>query len=373
MTMATDDERFMTAALDAARQGRGSVEPNPMVGAVIVRDGVEIARGWHAKFGGPHAEIEALAAAKRAGADVAGATMYVTLEPCCHRGKTPPCSRALIDAGLARVVAAMRDPDENVSGGGLAELRAAGVDVTAGVCEPAARTLLGPYVKLRTTGRPWVICKWAQTPEGFLALPPSAGRWISGGESRARVHELRGLCDGILVGVGTVQADDPLLTNRSDDGRQPTRIILDSTLRTPLDCQLVRTADHWPVLIATTAGGIARHAPAAEALAAAGADLLELPPAPAGVDLPALLDELGQRQWTHLLVEGGAAVLESFIDARLADELLVFVGPARDIAPGAAALLPTFDIATLQRTFALPPAEEQSVGDDTLLRIVMTT
>lgn len=365
----------MTAALDAARQGRGAVEPNPMVGAVIVRDGEEIARGWHAKFGGPHAEVEALAAAKRAGADVAGATMYVTLEPCCHRGKTPPCSRALVDAGLARVVAAMRDPDRNVSGGGLAELRAAGIDVALGVCEAQARALLGPYVKLRTTGRPWVICKWAQTPEGFLALPPGAGRWISGPESRRRVHELRALCDGILVGVGTVHADDPLLTNRSPGGRQPTRIVLDSSLRTPLDSQLVRSAGESPLLIAATAKGISRRAAAAEALAAAGVDLLELPPAGAGVDLCALLDELGKRQWTHLLVEGGAAVLESFIDARLADELLVFIGPAHDIPPGAAAVLPTFDIATLQsrETLALGDAEEQTAGNDTLLRIVLTT
>jgi len=368
----TDDERFMTAALDAARQGRGTVEPNPMVGAVIVRDGVEIARGWHAKFGGPHAEVDALAAAKTAGADVAGATIYVTLEPCCHTGKTPPCSRALIDAGLTRVVVAMQDPDEHVSGRGLAELRAAGIEVTVGVCEPAARTLLGPYIKLRTTARPWVICKWAQTPEGFLALPPDAGRWISGPESRARVHELRSQCEGILVGVGTVEVDDPLLTNRSGSGAQPTRIVLDSALRTPLDSQLVRTANESPLLIATTAKGLARHAPAAKALADAGAELLELPPAPAGVDLPALLDELGRRRWTHLLVEGGAAVLESFIDARLADELLVFVGPAHDIPPAAADLLPTFDIATLQKTFAMPPAQQEPVGDDTLKRIVLT-
>lgn len=362
----------MAEALAEARRGRGSVEPNPMVGAVLVRDGAEIARGFHRQFGGPHAEIEALAAARRAGADPAGADLYVTLEPCCHEGKTPPCTRALIDAGVARVIVAMEDPDEKVGGRGLAELRAAGIDVTAGICQDQARTLLGPYVKLRTTARPWVICKWAQTPDGLLTLPPGAGRWISCDESRARVHELRGLCDGIVVGAGTAKADDPVLTNRSGQGRQPTRVLLDSSFRTSPDSQLVRTAGEAPLLIATTIAALAKHAPAAEAFRAAGAELLELPPAAAGVDLEALLDELGRRQWTHLLVEGGAAVLRSFIDARLADELLVFVCPAHDVPADTAGLLPRFDIADVRKTLDLPEAREQTVGDDTLLRYVLT-
>jgi len=362
----------MAAALAAARRGRGAVEPNPMVGAVLVRDGAEIAVGWHGSFGGPHAEVEALAAARRAGADPAGATMYVTLEPCCHHGKTPPCTAAVIDAGVARVVVAMQDPDENVSGRGLAELAAAGIDVTTGVCEDQARALLGPYVKLRTTGRPWVICKWAQTPDGLLALPPDGERWISGSESRARVHELRGLCDGILVGAGTVEADDPLLTNRSGTGAQPVRVVLDSSLRTSPESQLVLTARGTPLLIATTAAAAADRGPAAETLRNAGAELLELPPAKAGIDLPALLDELGRRKWTHLLVEGGAAVLRSFIDARLADELLVFVCPHHDVPPDAAAGLPRFDIADVRKALDLPKAEEQTLGNDTLLHYVLT-
>ena len=363
----------MTVALAAARRGRGAVEPNPIVGAVLVRDGKEIAQGWHATFGGPHAEVEALAAARRAGADPAGATLYVTLEPCCHHGKTPPCSRALIDAGIARVVVAMQDPDDQVAGRGLAELREADIDVTTGVCQAEARSLLAPYITLRTTGRPWVICKWAQTPDGLLALPPGSGRWVSGPESREQVHQLRGRCDGILVGAGTVEADDPLLTNRSGEGRQPVRVLLDSSLRTPADSQLVATLSEGPLLIATTTRALADRAPAAESLRDAGAELLELPPAAAGVSLEALLDELGQRQWTHLLVEGGAAVLKSFIEAGLANELLVFVSGARQVGPAAAALLPRLDIADLRQTLDLPDPEERTIGEDTLLRYVLTT
>ena len=362
----------MAAALGAARQGRGAVEPNPMVGAVLVRDGAEIARGWHIRFGGPHAEIEALAAARDAGADPAGATMYVTLEPCCHHGKTPPCTRALIDAGVARVVVPVQDPDENVSGRGLAALRAAGVVVTVGVCRDQARALLGPYIKLRSTGRPWVICKWAQTPDGLIALPPDGDRWISCPESRAPAGALRGLCAGIVVGVGTVEADDPLLTNRSGHGPQPVRVVLDSSLRTPPESQLVTSARLAPLLIATTSGAVIGHVPAAETLKEAGAELLALPGAEAGVDLPALLDELGRRQWTHLLVEGGAAVLGSFINAGLADELLVFVCPPRDVPPGANELLPRFDIADVRETLDLGDAETETIGDDTLLHYVLT-
>ncbi len=343
-----------------------------MVGAVLVRDGQQIAEGWHAAFGGPHAEIQALTAATDAGADPTGATMYVTLEPCCHHGKTPPCTRALIDAGVARVVVAMEDPDRHVAGRGLAELREAGIDVTIGVCEAEARELLAPYITLRTTGRPWVICKWAQTPDGLLALPPGTGWWVSGPESRQRVHQLRGRCDGILVGAGTVEADDPLLTNRSGEGKQPVRVLLDSSLRTSTDSQLVATLGAGPLLIATTAQALENRPTAADALRDAGAELIELPSSSAGVNLEALLDELGRRQWTHLLVEGGAAVLRSFVEARLADELLVFISPPREVGPAAIALLPRFDIADLRQGLDLPAPQEETIGQDTVLRYVLT-
>ena len=368
--MPTDDERFMTEALSLAERGRGRVEPNPMVGAVLVRDGRVLGRGWHGQFGGPHAEVEALADARKAGADARGAMMYVTLEPCCHYGKTPPCTEALIDAGVSRVVAAMDDPDPQVARKGFQQLRRAGIEVTTGVCQAAARRLLGPYVKLRTTSRPWVICKWAQTAGGLVALAPDAERWISCEASRAWVHELRSRCDGILVGVGTVLADDPLLTNRGRGGRQPTRVVLDSRLRTPLDSQLVKTAGEVPMIVATVCEAAGSRT--GEALRSAGAELLELPVDDRGLDLEALLDDLGRRNWTYLLVEGGPTVLSAFIHAGLADELLVFVAPPHPTdSEAAAGTLPRFDLADLQKTLALPSPQERTIGPDTLLRFLL--
>ena len=372
--MSADDERFMDRALELARRGRRSVEPNPMVGAVLVRDGREVACGWHGLFGGPHAEVEALRAAAQAGVDARGATMYVSLEPCSHHGKTPPCTEALIEGGVARVVAAMEDPDEQVAGRGIRRLREAGVAVTLGVRESAAKAMLGPYIKLRTRGRPWVICKWAQTPEGLLALPPSAGRWISCQASREAVHELRGRCDGILVGMGTVRTDDPLLTNRGEGGRQPTRVVLDSRLSIAADRQVVRTADRWPVLVATTEGALATNPRAAQALRDAGVEVLALPAEPGGVSVEALLDELGRRQWTHLLVEAGPGVLRRFVLDGLADELWAFVCPWN--APGGfdpqACGLPRFDLADVRTALSLAePAERRVAGPDTLFRYVL--
>jgi diaminohydroxyphosphoribosylaminopyrimidine deaminase/5-amino-6-(5-phosphoribosylamino)uracil reductase len=372
--MPSRDEQFMSLALELAESGRGYVEPNPMVGAVIARDGLELSRGWHRAFGGPHAEVEAISAARAKGADVRGSTMYVTLEPCCHFGKTPPCTQAVIAAGIARLVAAMKDPDARVAGNGLAALRRAGIEVVEGVCELQARRLLAAYCKLRTTGQPWVTCKWAQTPSGLIALPPGAGRWISSQESRDYVHQLRGWHQGVCVGIGTVLADDPLLTNRSGAGRQPTRIVLDSSLRTPPDSRLIRTARESAVIVATVAGAGAR----ADRLRRSGAEILELPSArgkvggeaASGVDLPALLEELGRRQFTRLLVEGGAKVLEAFTHSRLADELLVFVcPPAPQLDPAG---LPRFDITALEKALGLPSPQKKTIGPDTLLRYVLS-
>jgi diaminohydroxyphosphoribosylaminopyrimidine deaminase/5-amino-6-(5-phosphoribosylamino)uracil reductase len=374
--MAGSDERFMALALELAEQGRGAVEPNPMVGAVLVRGGKELARGWHQHFGGPHAEVEVLSAAAAAGADARGATMYVTLEPCCHHGKTPPCTDALIAAGFKRVVMAMEDVDARVAGKGIAALKSAGIEVLVGVCRGQARRLLAAYIKLRTMHRPWVICKWAQTAEGFLAMPVEAGRWISCEQSRDFAHRLRGQCQGVCVGVGTVLADDPLLTNRSAAGRQPLRIVLDATLRIPLTCRLVATASQYPLLVATTSLAVANRPEAAEQLSRAGAELLLLPAAsgPGGpqagprVNLDALLEELGRRELTYLLAEGGAEVLRSFVHGNLADELVVFVCPS---AGRGGEGLPKFDVAELRRTMSLPEPAEQMIGPDRLQRFVL--
>ena len=364
-----DDERHMAEALALAGGGAGAVEPNPMVGALIVRDDEVIARGYHKQFGGPHAEREAFSAAKASGIDVAGATMYVTLEPCCHHGKTPPCTAAIIEARIARVVIAMEDPDAQVAGKGISQLREAGIEVQTGVFEDQARRMLSAYMKLRTLARPWVTCKWAQTPSGLIALSESEGRWISSAQSREKVHELRSHCDGILIGAGTVLADDPLLTNRSGAGKQPARIVLDGKLRMPLDCQLVRTAEQSPVIIATTHQAITADPDKSAHLQAAGVELLELSAGPNGINLDALLDELGKRNWTHLLVEGGAAVLESFILGRYADELLAFVSP--DEARSDAGDLPRFDIAEVRKKLRLGEPVISQIGGDELMQFVL--
>ena len=355
----------MEIALTTAAAGRGAVEPNPMVGAVIVRDDVELARGSHEWFGGRHAEPNAIAAAAHDGVDISGATMYVTLEPCCHQGKTPPCTEAIIDAGISRVVVAMVDPDDKVAGGGVKALRDAGIQVDVGVCEDQARLLLRAYCKLRREMRPWVICKWAQTSDGYLGLPPGSGRWISCPESRRRVHNIRAECDGILVGISTVLADDPLLTDRSRLGRRRgplTRIVLDSRLQLPLDSKLVATASDTPVLVATAADP---HS--AEDMSDRGVELVQLPSSERGVDIEALLDELGRRQYTYLLVEGGPHVLASFIESGLADELFVFVS-SQPAGPKADTLsLPNYDIAELPKRVKLGQCAETRVGADVLL------
>ncbi len=362
-----DERQFMELALELAVRGRGFVAPNPMVGAVIVRDGHVIGQGYHQRFGGPHAEIEALRAAAAAGQDVRGATMYVTLEPCCHHGKTPPCTEALLSAGLDKVVIAMEDPDSQVAGGGIGQLRQAGVDVCVGLCRSEARKLLAAYCKLRTTGRSWVIAKWAQTADGYLALPRGQGRWISGQASRDKAHALRGLCQGICVGIETVLADDPLLTNRSGQGSQPVRIIVDSQLRLPTDCQLLQTLDVSPVVLAATQ--TATQSQRAAKLQNAGAEVWALPASQDGVDLTALLEELGRRHMTYLLVEGGAKLLRSFLAANLVDEMWVFVSPKHVAGTED---LPRLDIAEWQGQHALTEPTEQRIDEDRLLQFILT-
>lgn len=357
----------MQLALDLAERGRGYVEPNPMVGAVLVRDGHVIGRGWHKAFGGPHAEVEAIADARAAGHDVAGSTLYVSLEPCCHVGKTPPCTKAILEARIATVVVAMLDPFEKVCGKGLQELRQAGVAIIENICQEQARRLLSAYIKLRTVGRPWVICKWAQTLDGRIAARTGHSRWISNEASRQRVHRLRGGCDGVAVGLKTVLADDPMLTNRSDTGRQPTRVILDDLLGTPLSSRLVASADKTPLVVATTACAAAEGAAQVQALRGRGIEVLELPPGPGGIDLAALLDELGRRQWTRLLVEGGSTVLGSFIGQNLADELNIFIAPR---LLGGREGLPCIkwpEVDTIDQAKQLPAPEVERIEDDLLL------
>ena len=316
------DRDWMMRALALAERGRGHVEPNPLVGAVVVRDGRLIGEGWHQRYGQAHAEVNALAAA---GDAARGATLYVTLEPCCHFGKTPPCTDAVIRAGIARVVAAMSDPIPQVAGRGAELLRQAGLTVAVGSCEPEARRLNAPYLKLVGKGRPYVHAKWAMTLDGKIATRTGDSKWISNEASRRRVHELRGRMDAIIVGIGTVLADDPLLTARPPGPRTPVRVVLDSHGRTPPTSQLARTARKTPTWIVMAGES-------APQLAALGCEVSSLP------DVGALLDEMGRRRMTNVLVEGGAAVLGSFLDAREIDEVHVFIAPR--LAGGAEAKTP---------------------------------
>lgn len=316
--MADNVQSWMRHALALAERGRSFVEPNPLVGAVIVRDGRLVGAGWHERYGAAHAEVNALAAA---GVAARGATLYVTLEPCCHQGKTPPCTDTVVRAGVRRVVAAMLDPFPQVAGHGVACLRAAGIEVEVGICEPEARRLNAPYLKLLTTGRPYVHAKWAMTIDGKICTRTGDSKWISGEASRHRVHELRGRMDAILIGIGTALADDPLLTARPPGPRVATRIVLDSRGRLPATSRLLRTTGEAPVMVVTVAGS------APERLAAAGCEVLELSAENDRPAIVALLDELGRRRLTNILVEGGAEVLGSFLDAAEIDEVHVFVAP----------------------------------------------
>ncbi len=320
----------MELALELAKHGFGSVEPNPMVGCVIVRDSQILGQGWHRKFGGPHAEINALADCRKNGHNPAGATMCVTLEPCCHHGKTAPCVDEIIKAKIAKVVIAMEDPTEKVGGAGIERLSDAQIKVTLGVCEKKAKLLNPAFIKFARTGRPWVILKWAQTIDGKLASSKTFldEEWISGEQSRKDVHKIRRSCQGILVGVNTVISDDPMLTARPDKGRKLLRIVLDTNLRTPLRCQLLTTVHKGPVLIVTTGKAITENQPRAEEITAAGAEILALPTNKSGLcDLNCLLDELGKRDLQRLLVEAGPTMIKSFLKDLLADEVIVYIAP----------------------------------------------
>jgi diaminohydroxyphosphoribosylaminopyrimidine deaminase/5-amino-6-(5-phosphoribosylamino)uracil reductase len=317
MAKETDDQIWMRLALTVAVKGQGSVEPNPMVGAVVLdAAGQRVGEGYHAKFGGPHAEVVALAAA---GEKARGGTLYVTLEPCCHFGKTPPCTDAIKAAGVRRVVAAMADPFPQVAGGGVKVLRDAGIDVTVGVAEAEARELNAPYLKRLSTGKPWVHLKWAISLDGKIATRTGDSKWISSEESRRIVHELRGRMDAIVVGGGTVRADDPLLTARPPGPRVASRVVLSASGNLPADCQLVRTAKEVPVLVVTTSAGEKN----LTAWRNAGVEVL----AHSRPSIPGLLSELGRRGMTNVLVEGGAGVHGAFVDAGEVDEVHVFVAP----------------------------------------------
>lgn len=296
------------------------MEPNPLVGAAIVRDGTAISVGHHARYGCPHAEVVAIEAAR---GETLGATLYATLEPCCHYGKTPPCVDAVTRSGIQRVVVAMSDPDPRVSGGGIDQLRAAGIEVELGIEQDAARRLNAPYLKLITTGRPYVTAKWAMTLDGKSATASASSQWISCARSRSLVHELRGRMDAILVGVGTVFSDDPMLTARPPGPRSPRRIVLDSAARIPRGASLVRTAREDRTVIAVTEIAPPERVLELEEL---GCEVVRFPGRGRVPILP-LLDRLGADAVTNLLVEGGGVVAGAFHDAGQIDAVEIYIAP----------------------------------------------
>lgn len=320
----TPDESFMKEALRLAARGRGRTSPNPLVGAVVVHDGRMVGRGFHEFVGGPHAEVNALG---EAGDLARGATLYVTLEPCNHHGRTPPCSEAVLAAGISRVVIGMADPNPGVKGGGAAFLESRGVETTTGVMEGPCRLLNQPFIKHVTSGRPYVVLKGAVTLDGRLATKTGDSRWISNERSRRFVHQLRCDMDAILVGVETALQDDPQLTariRRRPPCRQPLRIVLDAGLRLPVESRLVHTAKEVPVWVAC---GEEASFERERALTQQGVTVRRFSAPEGRIDLDALLLELGRQSVNSLLVEGGSRVFGAILEAGLADEFLFFYAP----------------------------------------------
>jgi diaminohydroxyphosphoribosylaminopyrimidine deaminase/5-amino-6-(5-phosphoribosylamino)uracil reductase len=318
-----NDEYYMRKALALARRGLGKTSPNPMVGALIVRRGRVVGQGYHRRFGGPHAEIEAL---ENANGDLDGATLYVTLEPCCHHEKkTPPCLDTLLKYRWGRVVIGTLDPNPHVNGRSIEATRLRGIETRVGVLEDDCRRLNEVYFKYVRTGMPFVTLKFAQTLDGRIASARGDSRWISSGPSLKLAHRLRSLHDAVLVGIGTVLADDPQLTVRLAKGRNPLRVVADSRLRIPLSARVLSEQETARTIVAATAQADARRL---AALKKAGIEVLTVNQGRDGdVDLEDLFQKLGKQGVSSILVEGGAGIITSVLRDRLADRLVVFLAP----------------------------------------------
>ena len=354
-----EDKDYMSLALSLAERGQGWTSPNPMVGAVLVKEGRIIGQGWHKHRGGLHAEREALADCKTS---PAGATLYVTLEPCCHYGRQPPCTDAILAAGISRVVVGALDPNPLVAGKGIDILRAQGVSVETGVLQEVCGRLNRAFFQYITTKRPYVTMKYAMTLDGKIATRTGASRWITGELARERVHRDRHANAAILAGVGTVLADDPLLTCRLEGGKNPLRVVCDTHLRTPLDSQIVRTAGEYPTVLAVGPVDSERAAP----YEAAGCQVWTLPLREGRVDLSALMDRLGEAEIDSLLLEGGGALNWSMLEAGLVHRVQAYIAPklfggeAKSPVSGTGVTLP-------DQAFRLTDLTVTQIGEDILL------
>ncbi len=357
------DRHYMQLALELAEKARGRTSPNPMVGAVLVKDGEVVGKGFHVKAGSAHAEVVALT---DAGERAKGTTAYVTLEPCCHYGRTGPCTEALLKAGVKKVVVAMKDPNPLVAGQGLAILREAGLEVESGLLEEEAIRLNEVFLKYITTKRPFVVLKAATSLDGKIATANGESKWITGEAAREYGHRLRDTYDAILMGVTTILADDPSLTARLPEGRgrDPIRIILDSQARTPTGAKVLIQESAAHTIVATTeAAPVERRA----SLLAAGAEVLVIPGAGPGVDLVKLMEILGEKQITSVLIEGGGKVNGSALTAGIVDKVAWFLAPkiiGGDAAPGP---VRGAGVAALKDATKLYDVVLEKLGEDTLM------
>ncbi|MDQ3263178.1 MAG: bifunctional diaminohydroxyphosphoribosylaminopyrimidine deaminase/5-amino-6-(5-phosphoribosylamino)uracil reductase RibD [Myxococcota bacterium] len=356
-------EFFMRIALEEAAKGVGRTSPNPAVGAILVKAGRIIARGYHQKAGSAHAEVVALNAA---GAQARGADLYTTLEPCDHFGRTPPCSQAILSAGVRRVFCGSADPNPLVSGKGVARLQAAGVEVRTGILQAEADALNRPFFKAVTTGLPYVTLKAAVTLDGKLATATGDSKWVTGEEARLHVHRLRNRVDAVLVGGNTVRLDDPQLTTRlpkGEQGRDPVRVVVDSHLALPLSRKLFQPGG--PRTIVATLE--AEDSPRARKLKARGVEVWRMPSRAGRVSLTPLLRRLGREGLSHVLAEGGAELFASLIQARLADELWLFLAPKVLGAEGRSWAGP-LKIRSMAKALATGSLQVERFGADLLLR-----
>lgn len=354
MDFTASDYEFMARALRLAKKGLYTAHPNPRVGCVIVKDGVIVGEGWHEYTGGPHAEINAL---QQAGDKARGATVYVTLEPCCHEGRTPPCTEALKTAGVASVIAAMVDPHSRVAGNGLKELEAAGIKTASGLLEVQAEALNPGFIKRMRFGRPFVRCKLAMSLDGRTAMASGESKWITSEAARLDVQRLRARSSAILTGVGTVLADDPSMTVRSENVRaQPVRVVVDTHLSMPADAKMLKEAGQTWVFTCADDGRTAE-------LESAGAKVHSMPFCASDVDLESVLDQLGEMEINEVLVETGATLSGGFLQAGLIDELVIYMAPIL-MGDSARALFHLPGLDSMEQKIELDVTDRRMIGQD---------
>ncbi len=365
--MFTVNQTYMERALSLAAQGRGRTSPNPMVGAVLTRQGVIVGEGYHAYAGGDHAEVVAL---KAAGGAAREAVCYVTLEPCTHYGKTPPCAEALVKAEVTRVVVATYDPNPLVAGEGVRRLRDAGISVEVGLLQEEATRLNEAYFKYIRNRKPFVLLKAALSLDGKLATRTGDSQWITGEGARRRVHEMRNAVDAVAVGIGTVLRDDPMLTTRLEgqEGRDPLRVVLDSRGRLPLTAQLLRSGSHPPLV----AVGPRVPATRLRRLKEAGADVTALPHGDGGLSLRDLLGELGRRKITSVMIEGGGRLATSALQAGIVDKLTVMLSPVLIGGEKAPTLLQGDGVEKLVEALHVTQLTVERLGQDVVLEGYLT-